>query len=425
MQFDRHKKGIVGASVTLLFVGVFMLSGISVKADNTPDELKAAIEKKNQEMQDLGNQIKVVQNVLDTTTGEKQTLQKELNQITNNVKQLDLGIKVSKTAVEKLGYEIQDTQYTIEEAQQRIDQHKSDVAELLRQVQQKDMDGGPLMVILQGKSLTDAVGEVQSLIEFQDKLSQNISELQDYTQQLDGHLKTAAEQKKQKELEAENYKNKKVILDETKQYQAQLLQQTKNKEQLYQQSLADLKKRQDQIDEEIAQLEAEARKNINTSDLPRIDTGPLMMPTQGSITQGYGSTPFARSHYASKRHNGIDIAAPIGTPIVAAADGRVVGVGDQDKYCYKGAYGKFIAITHYNGLTTLYGHLSLQIVSEGQEVKKGQLIGYMGSTGYSYGSHLHFTVYATPTFKIAPALKTCGPKMPFGGDLNPFDYLEK
>lgn len=403
----------------------FFATGLAVVLADTPQELKAAIEKKNKEMEDLGTQIKAVQNVLETTSSEKQTLQREVTQITNNVKQLDLGIKISKTAVEKLNYEIQDTQYTISESEQRIAERKQSINEMLRQIQQKDSSEGPLMSILKGKSLTDAVAEVQALIEFQDKFAQDIKELQGYKTELDTTLKTASTQKTQKEIETENFKNKKIILDETKKYQQQLLAQTKSKEKIYQDSLTTLQKRQQEIDAEIARLEEEARKGINLGALPKVDTGPLMMPTQGTITQGYGSTPFARTHYASKRHNGIDIAAPIGTPIYSAADGRVVGVGDQDKYCYKGAYGKFIAITHYNGLTTLYGHLSLQVVSEGQELKKGDLIGYMGSTGYSYGSHLHFTVYATPTFKIAPALKTCGPKMPFGGDVNPFDYLAK
>lgn len=418
--YHIKRKGIVG------IVGIMVIAGsFGVAYGQTPQELKEAIEKKNQEMQQLGNQIKTVQNQLETTQGEKQTLQRELNQINNNVKQLDIGIKISKVATEKLSYEIKDTQYSISESEQRITERKKEIAEMLRQVQRKDTSEGPLVTLLKGKSLTDAVGEIETLIEFQDKFAHDIRELQGYTEELDGQLKTAEEKKKQKEIETENYKNKKVILDETKREQQELLRQTRNKEQIYQSSLTELKKKQDQIDAEIARLEAEARKNINFGALPKVDTGSLMMPTQGRITQGYGSTPFAVRNYASKRHNGIDIAASIGTPIYAAADGRVVGVADQDLYCRKGAYGRFVAITHYNGLTTLYAHLSLWTVGEGQEVKKGDLIGYMGNTGFSTGPHLHFTVYATPTFKIGPALKSCGPKMPFGGDLNPFDYLVK
>ncbi|EKD24038.1 MAG: peptidase M23 [uncultured bacterium] len=414
------KKGIVTLAITAMAAGSF-----GVAFAQTPTELKEAIEKKRQEEQALGTQIKAVQEKLEVTAGEKQTLQRELNQISGTVKQLDLGIKQSVIVAEKLGYEIKDTQYTIEESEERILERKKEISEMLRQVQRKDTSSGPLMSILSGKKLTDTLTEIQALLDFQDKFSQDIRELQDYTIELGGHLKTAEEKKRLKEIEGENYKNKKVILSETERYQQQLLAQTKNKEQLYQNSLAELKKQQDKIDLEIARLEEEARKSINFGALPKVDTSPLMMPAQGKLTQGYGSTPFALRNYASKRHNGIDIAAPVGTPIYAAADGRVVGVADQDLYCRKGAYGKFVAITHYNGLTTLYAHLSLWKVREGQEVKKGDVIGYMGNTGFSTGSHLHFTVYATPTFKIAPAAKTCGPKMPFGGDLNPFDYLAK
>lgn len=418
MNFRAHK-GIALLLLTAVMAGSF----VRAQGAETPEELKAAIEKKRQEEQQLNTQIKAVQSQLEVTSGEKQTLQRELNQINGNVKQLDLGIRQSKIVAEKLTYEIKDTQYTIEESEARIAEHKKDISEMLRQVQRKDSSEGPLMTILGGKSLTEAVGEIQALLEFQEKFANDIRELQNYTVELDGHIKTAEEKKRAKELEAERYESKKVILDDTKRYQQQLLTQTKNKEQIYQSSLAELKKRQDQIDAEIARLEAVARKDINISALP--GSGALIMPAQGRLTQGYGSTPFALRNYASKRHNGIDIAAPIGTPIYAAADGRVVGVANQDLYCRKGAYGKFVAITHYNGLTTLYAHLSLWKVSEGQEVKQGDLIGYMGNTGFSTGSHLHFTVYATPTFKIAPAALSCGPKMPFGGDVNPFDYLSK
>jgi murein DD-endopeptidase MepM/ murein hydrolase activator NlpD len=87
-------------------------------------------------------------------------------------------------------------------------------------------------------------------------------------------------------------------------------------------------------------------------------------------------------------------------------------------------------VKHNNGLTTLYGHLSKYIVSIGQRVERGEVIGYVGSTGYATGPHLHFTVFASQT--LVPARpgypegtkpsKSCGP-MPVGGDLDPTKYF--
>ncbi|MEK9173363.1 MAG: M23 family metallopeptidase, partial [Patescibacteria group bacterium] len=123
---------------------------------------------------------------------------------------------------------------------------------------------------------------------------------------------------------------------------------------------------------------------------------------------------------------------PIGTPILAAGDGIVINVTDQDQYrgCRGGAYGKLIVIKHKNGLTTLYAHLSRFIVSIGQEVKEGEVIGYMGKSGWATGPHLHFTVFANNTLTPAragfpegtKASRVCGP-MPVGGDLDPEQYL--
>ncbi|MEK7566353.1 MAG: M23 family metallopeptidase, partial [Patescibacteria group bacterium] len=95
--------------------------------------------------------------------------------------------------------------------------------------------------------------------------------------------------------------------------------------------------------------------------------------------------------------------------------------GNQDKYCYRGAYGKFVVVEHENNLTTLYAHFSLITATQGKEVRRGDLIGYVGRTGYATGPHLHFTVFASQTFRMGPSLM-CGP-MPFGGDINPTNYL--
>src|SRR5207302_5352332 len=85
-------------------------------------------------------------------------------------------------------------------------------------------------------------------------------------------------------------------------------------------------------------------------------------------------------------HAGVDIGAGWGSPIVAAGDGQVVGAG------WGGGYGREVQIAHGGGLTSLYGHMSEIVAQPGSFVRRGQLIGYVGSSGLSTGPHLHFEV---------------------------------
>jgi murein DD-endopeptidase MepM/ murein hydrolase activator NlpD len=113
---------------------------------------------------------------------------------------------------------------------------------------------------------------------------------------------------------------------------------------------------------------------------------PSTEPVKGSsFTSGYGvrSDPF-RGRAAM--HAGIDLAGPIGTPIYATAD-AIVGRSE-----WANGYGNLVELNHGRGIQTRYGHLTRSTVSGGQRVKRGDLIGYMGSTGRSTGSHLHYEV---------------------------------
>jgi murein DD-endopeptidase MepM/ murein hydrolase activator NlpD len=105
-----------------------------------------------------------------------------------------------------------------------------------------------------------------------------------------------------------------------------------------------------------------------------------------NLTSGFGvrSDPFRAS---AAMHPGIDLAAPLGTPVYATADGVV----DRSEW-NDGGYGNLIEIDHGQGIQTRYGHLSQRIAQAGQVVHRGDLIGLMGSTGRSTGSHLHYEV---------------------------------
>ncbi|WP_236355666.1 M23 family metallopeptidase [Exiguobacterium chiriqhucha] len=115
--------------------------------------------------------------------------------------------------------------------------------------------------------------------------------------------------------------------------------------------------------------------------------GMFQRPANGRLSQGWGAASGANGY---SFHNGLDIAAPVGTPINAAQTGTVTTAG------WGGAYGNHVIITHVlNGQvwTTVYAHMSSVSVSAGQRVTQGQHIGGMGSTGNSTGSHLHFEIH--------------------------------
>ena len=118
---------------------------------------------------------------------------------------------------------------------------------------------------------------------------------------------------------------------------------------------------------------------------------PSIWPARGDVTSRFGgrSSPFGGG---SDYHPGIDIANEAGTPILAAADGIVVYSGWNN-----GGYGNLVQIDHGNGIETLYGHCSTIVVQVGQQIHKGDLIAYMGSTGLSTGSHVHYEVRVNGT----------------------------
>jgi murein DD-endopeptidase MepM/ murein hydrolase activator NlpD len=110
------------------------------------------------------------------------------------------------------------------------------------------------------------------------------------------------------------------------------------------------------------------------------------MPTRGWLTSGYAVARMHPIFHEQRRHDGIDIAAPMGTPIIAPAGGRVIEVTREE------GYGNLVAIDHGYGIITRYAHCSKMLVRVGQRVRRGDEIALVGNTGLATSSHLHYEV---------------------------------
>ena len=153
------------------------------------------------------------------------------------------------------------------------------------------------------------------------------------------------------------------------------------------------------------------------------DSGSVSYPTTGGGVAGFdpcwplpGVTYISAGYNGYPGHKGLDIAGPYGTAIVAAESGTVIEANNYDSWGY--SWGYYVLIYHNGTYTTRYAHMSSLIVSAGQYVEKGQIIGYEGATGNVTGPHLHFEVYQNGTREYPM-------KFLFGDDVPIFSHAER
>jgi peptidoglycan DL-endopeptidase CwlO len=162
-----------------------------------------------------------------------------------------------------------------------------------------------------------------------------------------------------------------------------------------QEALDEISAHEEHLHGEVAEMQAELLSQLSSGSAPlpagpiRGGSGGMIWPVDGAIVSGFGPR-------WGRMHEGVDIAAPEGMSIRAAASGVVVATQSEAE---SGGYGNFTCIDHGGGLSTCYAHQTSFAVSAGQSVSQGDVIGYVGCTGHCYGPHLHFEVriYGSPT----------------------------
>jgi murein DD-endopeptidase MepM/ murein hydrolase activator NlpD len=396
------------------------------------DELKTKIEDRSNEIKDLEKEIAELDKNVQKTVGEKQTLNSELKQIDAVKKKLETDIKVTSKKINLSELNITRLQSDIADKNSRISFGQKSIADSLKIIYDLDSISLPEK-LLSGDSFSIGWNYVSNLEDLQSKTVEHISNLEETRRGLEtDKAELEAEKSKQVKFNTQ-LSDQKKIADQNITAKNQLIKTTNNKEVNYRKMLAETEARKRAVESELAQFESDLKVAIDPNSLPTVGNKILSWPLDVvRVTQYFGHTEFSKTQaiYNGNGHNGIDMAAPIGTPLKASADGVVLGSGDTDLVCYRASYGKWVMIDHNNGLATIYGHMSLIKVSAGQQVKRGDIIGYTGNSGYATGPHVHFTVAATQAVKIGQLkskVKGCGTyTIPLGslnGYLNPLSYL--
>lgn len=317
-------------------------------------------------------------------------VQSELSNTMLKVQELEDKVIDYKSQMDELSEKLDTLQASIDEARQKLDVIQIDYEEkeeLLRERLVTMYEAGEtsyLDVLLSSRNIVEFISGyylITELVEYDNNLIKEVEEKKN-------EIEITTTKLENEEIELKVIKAKKeqttIVLQNTITMQQNEVAKLNDEEKKLQEEISTYKEEQSKIEKAIQEaMNSEMNVNIQYTG------GEMLWPVAVSgtyITSGFGM----REHPIQgivKQHTGIDIAnAPYGSPVVAAADGVVSYAG------WLGGYGNCVMINHGNGVTTLYGHGQKIIAELHQEVKQGDLIMEVGSTGNSTGPHLHFEV---------------------------------
>ncbi len=409
-------------------LGVLFFTPITF-AQNKAEELQTKIEERNNQIKALEAEINLYNKEVERVGKEAKTLQNTIKTLDVTQKKVTTDLTLTERKISKSNLTIDELGSTIKTTAQQIELNTELIKELMNQMYQTEVET-PIENFLQYKTFTDMWNGIDNVKQVQKQIKIKTEDLVDLKGNLaDKKTKTEAEKERLKLLQ-ENLEDQKKIVEYNKQEKAKILAQTKNTEAAYKTLLKQKEEQKAAFEKELFAYESQLQLEIDPTRLPSSRPGVLSWPLDKVIiTQRFGKTSASKRLYVSGSHNGVDFGASIGTPVKSVLEGVVAGTGNTDlvKGCY--SFGKWVMVKHPNGLSSVYGHLSVIKAVEGQSVATGDVIGYSGNTGYSTGPHLHLGVYASQGVRVENHVnsRACkSAKMPIAdikAYLDPMEYL--
>jgi len=424
-------------SLLLIIIGVTIFLNIFIAFAATPAELRAQIQDRNAQIEKIEAEIKKIGQNIATTSEQRLTLENQLKQIEQERQHLLKELDLTETKIEKTNLTIETLNDEIGTKEQKINLQKKNIGNIVRRVNEYDQYSILELLVAQSE-ISDFWQEIDNLLTLQDSSRRHVRELQGLKVALRSSVEEKTEQREELELLKDDIENQKKLVEANKKNQVELVSITKNKEDTYKQLLAEKEAQRQAFEAEIREYESQLKFNGNPNALPVRGSAPLSWPLDEIVVTTLFGSKTGVHRTRANGHSGADFRARTPLKLYAMADGVVMGTGDTDTACRGVSFGKWITIKHDNNLVSTSAHLSLINVKKGDRVRRGQVIGYTGNTGFSTAPHLHISLYAgvdadgnnpvdvgaKPSISCKGAILT-QPTAPLDAYLDPLDYLPK
>ncbi len=415
-------------AIFLVFSGLFFLSVVLVRADSSITDLSVAEQKilkeKQDRLDDIRDRIKAYNKIIDLKQRQGSALHTQIESLEAQANKLELEVGQNQDRISQLKNDVGTLQMRIDEKERIMSSQKRLLIEMMRDASGMTETGLMRIVLESQIEVGFSLKNEEWLAQTNDRLSTLLVEIRKTKQDIENEQALVLHKKAEAETLQEQLDKQTEYLESTKGSKTSLLAKTQTEVKKYNSIVDQLEEERDAIENEIESLESTKIGELNLKDMPAFKKGLLEYPVSKIVfSQAYGKTTFAKkSKFYGKSgfHNGLDFAMPIGTKVLAAADGKVIATGNNGRY----AYGRWMAVDHGNGIVTMYGHLSATAKSRGDRVKAGDTIARSGNTGNSTGPHLHFSVFSAKSFEIVPSKSVASVKdIPVGATVNPTNYL--